>query len=85
VKWVRARSPPEALAELWSVCRRLFSRTSEGNNLVSSGIDLKVEQVLLFSDNHPSTDAWKTKARRFGLRYIIEQTNPHPDTYYLRP
>src|SRR5512139_3743919 len=29
--------------------------TSEGNNLVSSGIDLKPgDEVIVFSDNHPS-------------------------------
>jgi isopenicillin-N epimerase len=65
----------------------LTRNTSEGNNLVSSGIDLKAgDEVLLFSDNHPSNlDAWKTKARRFGFTvHIIEQINPHPgDTYYL--
>ena len=65
----------------------LTRNTSEGNNLVSSGIDLKAgDEVLLFSDNHPSNlDAWKTKARRFGFTVrVIEQINPHPgDTYYL--
>jgi selenocysteine lyase/cysteine desulfurase len=65
----------------------LTRNTSEGNNLVSSGIDLKAgDEVLLFSDNHPSNlDAWKTKARRFGFTVrVIEQVNPHPgDAYYL--
>jgi selenocysteine lyase/cysteine desulfurase len=65
----------------------LTRNTSEGNNLVSSGIDLKAsDEVLLFSDNHPSNlDAWKTKARRFGFTVrVIEQINPHPgDSYYL--
>lgn len=65
----------------------LTRNTSEGNNLVSSGVDLKEgEEVLLFSDNHPSNlDAWKSKSRRFGFGVqIIEQINPHPgDAYYL--
>jgi len=65
----------------------LTRNTSEGNNLVSSGIDLKAgDEVLLFSDNHPSNlDAWKSKSRRFGFTVrIIEQINPHPgDAYYL--
>ena len=65
----------------------LTRNTSEGNNLVSSGIDLKADdEVILFSDNHPSNlDAWKVKSRRFGFTVrIIEQVNPHPgDAYYL--
>jgi len=65
----------------------LTRNTSEGNNLVSSGIDLKAgDEVLLFSDNHPSNlDAWKTKSRRFGFTVrVIEQISPHPgEAYYL--
>lgn len=65
----------------------LTRNTSEGNNLVSSGVDLKAgDEVLLFSDNHPSNlEAWKTKARRFGFTVrVIEQVNPHPgESYYL--
>ena len=65
----------------------LTRNTSEGNNLVSSGVDLKAgDEVLLFSDNHPSNlDAWKNKARRFGFTVrVVEQMNPHPgESYYL--
>jgi selenocysteine lyase/cysteine desulfurase len=61
--------------------------TSESNNLVSSGIDLKTgDEVVLFSDNHPSNyAAWKEKAKRFGFAIqIVEQINPHPgDDYYI--
>ena len=61
--------------------------TSEASNLVSSGLDLKAgDEVLLFSDNHPSNlDAWKLKAKRFGYTVkVVEQVNPHPgDEYYL--
>jgi isopenicillin-N epimerase len=55
--------------------------TSEANNLVSSGIDLKpTDEVVLFADNHPSNlEAWKAKAKRFGYTVkIVEQVNPHP-------
>jgi isopenicillin-N epimerase len=43
--------------------------TSEGNNLVVRGIDLKSGDEILISDhNHPSNnDAWKVRARRDGL------------------
>jgi selenocysteine lyase/cysteine desulfurase len=55
--------------------------TSESNNLVSNGIDLKPgDEVLLSSDNHPSNHtAWQEKARRFGFRVIdVPTPNPHP-------
>jgi selenocysteine lyase/cysteine desulfurase len=65
----------------------LARNTSEANNLVSSGLDLKPgDEVLLFSDNHPSNlEAWKSKARRFGYTVkVVEQVNPHPgDEFYL--
>jgi len=65
----------------------LARNTSEASNLVSSGVDLKPgDEVLLFSDNHPSNlDAWKIKARRFGFTVkIVDQVSPHPgDEYYL--
>jgi isopenicillin-N epimerase len=61
--------------------------TSEGNNLVSSGIDLKAgDEVLIFEDNHPSNRvAWREKAKRFGFTVNgVKQVNPHPGAeYYL--
>jgi selenocysteine lyase/cysteine desulfurase len=59
--------------------------TSESNNAVSSGLDLKAgDEVVLFSDNHPSNHAaWRQKAERFGFTVkIVEQVNPHPDLEY---
>ena len=59
--------------------------TSESNNLVSSGIDLKPgDEVLLFSDNHPSNlVAWKEKSKRFGFTVrVLDQVNPHPGAEY---
>ncbi len=59
----------------------LTRNTSEANNLVSSGLDLKSgDEVVIFSDNHPSNnEAWKTKSKRFGYSVsVIEQPNPHP-------
>ena len=65
----------------------LARNTSEASNLVSSGLDLKPgDEVLLFSDNHPSNlEAWKIKARRFGYTVkVVAQVNPHPGAeYYL--
>ena len=59
--------------------------TSESNNLVSTGIDLKAgDEVLLSSDNHPSNHtAWQEKAKRFGFTVIdVPTPNPHPGTDY---
>jgi isopenicillin-N epimerase len=59
----------------------LTRNTSEANNLVSSGLDLKAgDEVLIFSDNHPSNgEAWRQKAKRFGYTVTaIEQPKPHP-------
>jgi isopenicillin-N epimerase len=55
--------------------------TSESNNLVSNGLDLKPgDEVIVHEDNHPSNlNAWREKARRFGYSVVtIAQTNPHP-------
>jgi selenocysteine lyase/cysteine desulfurase len=61
--------------------------TSEANNWVSNGLDLGPgDEVLIFSDNHPSNNqAWKAKGERFGYTVKeVEQVNPHPGfEYYL--
>jgi selenocysteine lyase/cysteine desulfurase len=65
----------------------LTRNTSEGNNMVSSGLDLKPgDEVIVFADNHPSNNAaWTQKAARFGYAVTtIAQPNPHPGAeYYL--
>ena len=61
--------------------------TSESNNIVSSGLDLKAgDEVLLFSDNHASNlAAWRVKAQRFGFSVkVVDHVQPHPGAeYYL--
>jgi selenocysteine lyase/cysteine desulfurase len=61
--------------------------TSESNNLVSNGLDLKAgDEVIVHSDNHPSNlAAWQAKAKRFGYSVVtVEQKNPHPGMdYYI--
>ena len=55
--------------------------TSEGSNMVSSGLNLKAgDEVVIFEDNHPSNnEAWNEKAKRFGFTVtVIPQVNPHP-------
>ena len=64
----------------------LTRNTSEANNLVSSGLDLKAgDEVLIFSDNHPSNgEAWRQKAKRFGYTVsVIEQPKPHPGAAFF--
>lgn len=65
----------------------LTRNTSESNNLVSNGLDLRAgDEVLLFSDNHPSNlKAWRDKGRRYGYSVVVvDQVNPHPGAdYYL--
>ncbi len=59
--------------------------TSEGNNFVSSGVDLKPgDEVLLSAENHPSLlAAWNEKAKRFGFTVrTVAQVNPHPGAEY---
>jgi selenocysteine lyase/cysteine desulfurase len=63
----------------------LTRNTSEANNLVSSGVDLKPgDEVVIHADNHPSNhQAWREKAKRFGYTVVIvEQKNPHPGPEY---
>jgi isopenicillin-N epimerase len=90
----RARLMPEkektraALAEFLRVTPDeiiITRNTSESNNLVSNGLDLKAgDEVIVHGDNHPSNlKAWREKARRFGFTVVtIEQKNPHPGMDY---
>ena len=59
--------------------------TSESNNIVSNGLDLKAgDEVVIFADNHPSNNqAWQEKSKRFGFTVrTVEQKNPHPGAEY---
>jgi selenocysteine lyase/cysteine desulfurase len=63
----------------------LTRNTSEANNMVSSGLDLKAgDEVIVFADNHPSNNAaWTYKAKRFGYAVTtIAQPTPHPGPEY---
>jgi selenocysteine lyase/cysteine desulfurase len=90
----RARLYPEkehtrkALAEFLRVTPDeiiITRNTSESNNLVSSGLDLKAgDEVIVHTDNHPSNlTAWREKGKRFGFSLVtVEQKNPHPGQQY---
>jgi selenocysteine lyase/cysteine desulfurase len=90
----RARLMPEkentrkALAEFLRVTPDeiiITRNTSESNNLVSNGLDLKAgDEVVVHADNHPSNlTAWQEKAKRFGFSVVtVAQKNPHPGMDY---
>jgi isopenicillin-N epimerase len=73
-----------ALAEFLRVTPEeivITRNTSESNNAVSSGLDLRAgDEVVVFGDNHPSNlAAWRQKGTRFGFAVrVVEQVNPHP-------
>jgi selenocysteine lyase/cysteine desulfurase len=79
----------QALAEFLRVSPEeivITRNTSESNNLVSSGLDLKPgDEVVAFADNHPSNlKAWQEKAKRFGWSIkVLDQPNPHPGPEYF--
>ena len=78
----------KALAEFLRVTPEeivITRNTSEANNMVSSGVELKAgDEVIVFADNHPSNlVAWNEKAKRYGFTVItIAQKNPHPGMEY---
>lgn len=60
--------------------------TTEGNNLVSSGLDLGPgDEVVVWDDNHPSNlRAWEQKAERFGfslVRVAVPDRHPGAEGY----
>jgi selenocysteine lyase/cysteine desulfurase len=57
--------------------------TTESNNVVSSGLDLKAgDEVVVWDDNHPSNlNAWRVKAERFGFTVVsVPVLEGHPGT-----
>ena len=60
--------------------------TTESNNIVSSGLDLKPgDEVVVWADNHPSNlNAWRSKAARFGFTVVaapVPATHPGAGGY----
>jgi len=88
-KWgVGREETRKILAEFLSAAPEeivMTRNTSEGNNIVSSGLDLKPgDEVLLFADNHPSINsAFQEKAKRFGFTTrMVELVEMHPGPEY---
>lgn len=61
----------------------LTRNTTEGNNFVSSGLNLGAgDEVVVSADNHPSNlNAWRQKGARFGFRVVtVDAPKSHPGT-----
>src|SRR5262245_7256709 len=60
--------------------------TSEGNNFVSSGIELKAgDEVVLHDENHPTNlTSWQNKAKRYGFTVkLVKIPTPPPSVEAL--
>jgi isopenicillin-N epimerase len=67
----------------------LVRNTSEGNNIVINGVQLrKGDEVVIWDQNHPTANiAWDVRAERFGYRVIRVKTpeNPLDSKDLIRP
>jgi isopenicillin-N epimerase len=74
----------QLLADMLGVTKEeivITRNTSEGNNWVSSGLQLGPDdEVIVYADNHPTNlTAWREKAKRFGFTVTTVPTvTPHP-------
>lgn len=67
----------------------LVRNTSEGNNVINSGIDLGPgDQVVIWDQNHPTNRvAWKVRAQRynFTIREVTTPPSPHTPEELMEP
>lgn len=78
-EWVRERLAAYLRATPEEIL--ITRNTSESNNWVSAGLDLGPgDEVVIFSDNHPSNNAaWKGRAERYGFTVReVDPVTPHP-------
>ncbi len=64
----------------------LTRNTSEGNNFVSSGLELGAgDEVVIFDENHPTNNqSWKDKAERFGFTVTaVSIPTPPPSAEFI--
>ena len=83
----RARVADQIGAEADEVA--LVRNTSEANNIVNNGLDLKAgDEVVIWRQNHPTNNvAWKVRAQRrgFSLREVEVPSNPSGADELIRP
>ena len=67
----------------------LVRNTSEANNIINNGLDLKAgDEVVIWRQNHPTNNvAWKVRAQRrgFSLREVEVPSNPSDPDELIRP
>ena len=67
----------------------LVRNTSEANNIINNGLDLKAgDEVVIWRQNHPTNNvAWKVRAQRrgFSLREVEVPSNPADPDELIRP
>lgn len=67
----------------------LVRNTSEANNIINNGLDLKAgDEVVIWRQNHPTNNvAWKVRAQRrgFSLREVEVAPNPSDADELIRP
>ncbi len=67
----------------------LVRNTSEANNIINNGLDLKTgDEVVIWRQNHPTNNvAWKVRAQRrgFSLREVEVPPNPSDPDELIRP
>lgn len=67
----------------------LVRNTSEANNVINNGLDLKAgDEVVIWRQNHPTNNvAWKVRAQRrgFSLREVEIPSNPSDPDELIRP
>jgi isopenicillin-N epimerase len=58
----------------------LVRNTSEANNTISNGIQLKAgDEIVIWEQNHPTNNvAWEVRAKRFGYRVTKVSLPAHP-------
>jgi isopenicillin-N epimerase len=76
-EWVRERLAAYLRATPEEIL--ITRNTSESNNWISAGLELGAgDEVVIFSDNHPSNNAaWKGRAERHGFT-VREVAPPYP-------
>ena len=67
----------------------LVRNTSEANNIINNGLDLKSgDEVVIWNQNHPTNNvAWKVRAQRrgFSVREVEVPSNPSDPDELIRP
>jgi selenocysteine lyase/cysteine desulfurase len=60
----------------------LVRNTSEGNSVITNGLDFKAgDEIVIWEQNHvTNNEAWDIRAERFGLKIIRVSVPPVPDS-----